>query len=47
MAPEHHIQMAKTLEVEPMEEKTVKEESSGKSVSLLRPGTISVAAQKL
>ncbi|KAF1391375.1 hypothetical protein PFLUV_G00041470 [Perca fluviatilis] len=33
LAPEHHIRVAKTLEVEPTEEKTVKEESSEKSVS--------------
>lgn len=40
LAPEHHSKMAKTLEVEPTEEKTVKEESSGKLVSPLTHWTL-------
>lgn len=40
LTPEHHSQMAKTVEVEPTEEKTVKEESSGEFMCPQRSWTL-------
>lgn len=36
LAPEHHSRVEKTVEVEATEEKSVKEESSGKSTTPLK-----------
>lgn len=46
LAPEHQSRVVKTPEVEPTEEKTVKEESSGKSVRPLRHCAVFLWQQK-